>query len=50
MVFLRMGEVERSGSHVVNLIHYEDAANLCLKVPHESILLQLAKGFFDSQI
>lgn len=29
--FLRQGEVPRWGGHVVNLIHYEDAAALCVK-------------------
>lgn len=32
MFFLRQGTVERWGGHVVNLIHYEDAAEFCLKV------------------
>ena len=32
MFFLRQGTVERWGGHIVNLIHYEDAAEFCLKV------------------
>lgn len=28
--FLRQGEVQRWGGYTVNLIHYEDAASLCL--------------------
>ena len=30
--FLRQGEVARWGGYTVNLIHYEDAAGLCLAV------------------
>lgn len=30
--FLRQGEVQRWGGYLVNLIHYEDAAGLCLAV------------------
>ena len=30
--FLRMGEVDRWGGYIINLIHYEDAAALCLAV------------------
>ncbi|KAL4418741.1 hypothetical protein ABPG77_006414 [Micractinium sp. CCAP 211/92] len=30
--FLRQGEVQRWGGYLVNLIHYEDAAELCLAV------------------
>ena len=30
--FLRMGKVERWGGTVLNLLHYEDAASLCLAV------------------
>lgn len=30
--FLRQGEVQRWGGYTVNLIHYEDAAELCLAV------------------
>lgn len=30
--FLRQGEVQRWGGYTVNLIHYEDAARLCLAV------------------
>ena len=30
--FLRQREVPRWSGHLVNLIHYEDAACLCLKV------------------
>ena len=30
--FLRAGEVARWGGYVINLIHYEDAAALCLAV------------------
>ncbi len=30
--FLRQGEVARWGGYTVNLIHYEDAAELCLAV------------------
>ena len=30
--FLRAGEVSRWGGYVINLIHYEDAASLCVAV------------------
>ena len=30
--FLRAGEVDRWGGYIINLIHYEDAASLCLAV------------------
>lgn len=30
--FLRAGSVERWGGYIINLIHYEDAASLCLAV------------------
>ena len=32
MAFLRMGTVQRWGGHQLNLLHYEDAASLCLAV------------------
>ena len=37
MVFLRLGDVERWAGHRVNLIHYEDAADFCLKVRCPSV-------------
>lgn len=30
--FLRQGQVSRWGGYTVNLIHYEDAASLCVAV------------------
>ncbi len=30
--FLRAGELDRWGGYIINLIHYEDAASLCLAV------------------
>ena len=30
--FLRAGEVARWGGYIINLIHYEDAASLCVAV------------------
>ena len=35
--FLRAGQIDRWGGYTINLIHYEDAASLCLAVRRDAL-------------
>ena len=41
--FLRAGQVDRWGGYTINLIHYEDAASLCLAVRKKNYIFCYAK-------
>ncbi len=45
--FLRAGQVDRWGGYTINLIHYEDAASLCLAVRGDAV--SEAGGFQPEQ-
>ena len=47
--FLRAGEVARWGGYVINLIHYEDAASLCVAVRPKSYIGVICYRCFASQ-